>query len=143
MWIKLPIPYKHDAIYIGNNRIVERQSGKDAHSNGIAGVLTFDMREVYHGKTFHIYNRGGETAAQRAEARIGEKGYCLFTKNCWHFAEECTGFSSAGSFLLDAAVGTSSAIGKGMQAYGKAVTNHPDFDFDLQFDDATGKIVYK
>ena len=44
---------------------------------------------VYNGRTVHLYHRGGQRAANKAMARVGEEGYNVLTKNCWHFSLEC------------------------------------------------------
>lgn len=73
--------YYHHFMYIGGGYFVSRQT---------SGVVR-EEPEAYQGTRARLVHRGGSAAADRAIARVGERGYNLVTDNCEHFCSEVCG----------------------------------------------------
>eukprot|EP01084_Bolivina_argentea_P042657 78640_1 len=73
--------YKHHFIYIGNGQFVSFQT---------SGVK-LEGKVEYNGVKAWLIYRGGQSAADKARAQIGNGGYNLATNNCEHFASACCG----------------------------------------------------
>ena len=78
------IDSKHHCIYLGDGEFVTRlQLRKAVCIIGAHHYLGKDAVIVYH---------GGQAAADRARARVGEHGWNLVSNNCEHFCSECCDF---------------------------------------------------
>eukprot|EP00971_Amphidinium_carterae_P313595 6232752-Amphidinium_carterae.1 len=57
---------------------------RQKHPEGVQ----LEPADKYVGKEATRVFRGGQAAAERARARVGEAGYCLLGNNCEHFCSE-------------------------------------------------------
>ena len=73
--------YYHHFLYVGAGKFVSRQQ---------KGVV-LEPTSKYIGTKATRVLRGGQGAADRARARVGESGYNLLTNNCEHFCSQICG----------------------------------------------------
>eukprot|EP00111_Clytia_hemisphaerica_P024403 TCONS_00072000-protein len=99
--------YKHHFIYVGRGEFVSRQT------NGVQ----LEKASVYQGKKCWLVNRGGQAAASKARARVGESGYNLVTNNCEHFCSEVSGLGHHSEQVFV-------STGKACVTLGSALANH-------------------
>jgi hypothetical protein len=87
--------YQHYGVYIGNNKVIHfapYEGTEISPQNGIIHETSLDKflngRELKIAHDIDIKYSEREII-NRANSRIGEKGYNLFTNNCEHFARWC------------------------------------------------------
>ena len=91
----LPALYQHHGIYVGDNRVVAYSAEPGSLveiMEGEVGYVSLDdftRGEPVRVKLHEGSPYGREQVVERAEARLGECEYSLFTNNCEHFANEC------------------------------------------------------
>ena len=84
--------YTHHGVYVGNGIVVHYAGLADGLNAG--PVEQRPLEEFTCGKGYSIKVHAsakftGEQAAGRAQSRIGEQLYCVFSNNCEHFCEWC------------------------------------------------------
>lgn len=100
--------YYHHFIYVGNTTFVSRQK------NGVVQ----EQGNKYEGKKATLVCRGGQGAADKALARVGEGGYCLMSKNCEHFCSEVCGHGHESRQVV---VGTGKLLATTVSLLGSAI----------------------
>lgn len=84
--------YSHHGIYVGYDRVVHYSGLADGFDTG--PVEEVSLYEFLVGNSYSIKSHenpkfDGNEIARRAQSRIGENLYCLFSNNCEHFCEWC------------------------------------------------------
>ena len=90
--------YSHHGIDVGDGRVVHFdanpwQTLTAAVTRRIPTIRLVSMEEFTGNRQVYVrrYEQADspDVAAQRALSRVGERGYCVFSNNCEHFAVWC------------------------------------------------------
>lgn len=84
--------YQHHAIYMGNGRVIQ-YGGGSLRSLNTNKIECIDFEDFAAGGKVSVIESPvifpPEEIIERAQRRIGEKEYLLFTNNCEHFVYWC------------------------------------------------------
>lgn len=81
--------YQHHAIDLGNGNVIQ-YGGADFSSLSVE-IVSYERLSM-HGQVYVADSQAEfspDEIVGRAESRIGENNYCLFTNNCEHFVNWC------------------------------------------------------